>query len=85
MSATEVDPKLRDAIHSIAGDDHEHEADYLLLSERYNEMRPTIITTNLSLNQIADRIDARVASRLVDGLVIKLDLPDYRRAAQGRG
>lgn len=57
---------------------------YLLLSERYDEMRPTIITTNLSLDQIGERIDARIASRLVEGLVVHMRLDDYRKTTKGR-
>lgn len=51
---------------------------YLLIATRYDALRPTIITTNLSLNDIRDRLDARIASRLADGLVVHLDLPDWR-------
>jgi len=52
---------------------------YLLLSERYNELRPTVITTNLSLDQIGERIDARIASRLVEGLVVPMRWDDHRK------
>ena len=49
-----------------------------LLSARYDACRPTIITTNLTLNEIAGRLDARIASRLAEGFVVRIDLPDYR-------
>lgn len=37
---------------------------YLLINHRLDNMRPTIITTNLQLSQIGSRISERVASRL---------------------
>ena len=52
---------------------------YLVIDRRNREMRPTIVTTNLSLEEIETLIDARMASRLSDMKVIKLTMPDYRK------
>lgn len=52
---------------------------YLLIDRRNRDLRPTIITTNLSLEEIETTIGARIASRLSDMKVIKLNLPDYRK------
>ena len=49
-----------------------------IISARHNQGRGLIVTTNLSLNQVADRIDERVASRLAESLAVRLDLADYR-------
>ena len=51
---------------------------YTLIDVRYSGFRPTIVTTNLSLNDIANRLDTRLASRLAGGLVVELDVPDRR-------
>lgn len=52
---------------------------YLIIDRRNRELRPTIVTTNLSLEEIEEKIDARMASRLADMKVIKLNMPDYRK------
>ena len=49
-----------------------------ILTSRYNAGRGTIITTNMSLSEISERIDPRVASRLGEALNLRMDLPDYR-------
>jgi DNA replication protein DnaC len=52
---------------------------YLVIDRRNRELRPTIVTTNLSLEEIETMIDARMASRLADMTVVKLTMPDYRK------
>jgi DNA replication protein DnaC len=52
---------------------------YLIIDRRNRELRPTIVTTNLSLEEIEEKIDARMASRLADMKVIKINMPDYRK------
>lgn len=52
---------------------------YLIIDRRNRELKPTIITTNLSLEEIEKKIDARMASRLADMKIIKLNMPDYRK------
>ena len=49
----------------------------ILLGQRVNKW--TLITTNLNLQQIAERIDQRVASRIIrDGnTVVEVDAPDF--------
>lgn len=39
---------------------------FILINTRYENMLPTIITTNCSMAEIADQLDERVASRLVE-------------------
>ena len=55
---------------------------YYLLNERYNLMLPTLLTSNLDLQGIADNygsIGDRIASRIATGRnVIKLNDKDYR-------
>jgi len=67
-----------DDLGATRGTDWAVDVQCTIISSRYNSERGTVITTNLTLDEIADRLDERIASRLADGLVIRLDLPDYR-------
>ncbi|MFF3689970.1 ATP-binding protein [Streptomyces sp. NPDC002187] len=52
-----------------------------LINRRYNEMLPTLITTNLGMADLRDYIGDRVASRLTEMTdKVILDGPDRRRA-----
>jgi DNA replication protein DnaC len=52
---------------------------YLILDWRYNDMRQTVITSNLTLEKVAELIDDRLASRLVEmGEIITLKGGDWR-------
>lgn len=56
-----------------------------IIDRRYREQRDTIITSNLSLDQIEDRLNARIASRLASWELINITMPDFRKkTAQGR-
>jgi DNA replication protein DnaC len=52
---------------------------YMIIDERINNFKRTIITTNLSLQDIEQKMDARIASRLSGMKTIKLNMPDYRK------
>lgn len=52
---------------------------YVLIDRRYRYQRQTIITSNLTLRQVSELIDDRIASRIVGmGAVIELKGEDYR-------
>jgi DNA replication protein DnaC len=52
---------------------------YLIIDNRYSNMLPTIITSNLSPKLLAEKLDDRIVSRLMDGAkIIKLEGNDYR-------
>lgn len=52
---------------------------YLLINERYEDERPTIITTNCTSEELAKKIDPATISRLMEGSVfIKMTGSDYR-------
>lgn len=52
---------------------------YTLIDRRYRMMKQTIITSNLSLDDISKAIDDRITSRLIEmGKVIELNGEDYR-------
>lgn len=56
------------------------EATYRLINGRYEDMRPAIFTTNLSLPELRDAIGDRIASRLAETCTrVVLDGPDRRR------
>jgi DNA replication protein DnaC len=59
------------------------EVTYRLINGRYNDMRPSIFTTNLDLPSLRDAIGDRVASRLSESCErIVLKGPDRRRNLQ---
>ena len=50
-----------------------------IIYERDNNFKPTIITANLSLDDIANQIDKRISSRIAGmGQVIRVQGPDWR-------
>lgn len=52
---------------------------YLLIDRRYRNQKQTIVTTNLTPDQLAETIDARIVSRLAEmGVVIELTGSDKR-------
>jgi DNA replication protein DnaC len=55
---------------------------YHILNTRIDELRPTVITTNLTVNELAAAFDRRVASRLADRRCfarLTLTAEDYRK------
>jgi DNA replication protein DnaC len=52
---------------------------YLILDRRNRENKRTIVTTNLSLQDIEETLGARIASRLSDMKFIKINMQDYRK------
>lgn len=58
---------------------------YLLLNHRYNEMLPTIFTSNLTLTELAERLGDRTVSRIAGMCdVVKLDGDDRRLTEEVR-
>ena len=56
---------------------------YTLIDRRYRSMLQTIITSNKSLGQIAELIDDRISSRIVEmGAVIQMEGEDWRLKAK---
>jgi DNA replication protein DnaC len=53
---------------------------YLVIDQRVNEEKPTVITTNiLDMAEIETKLSARIASRLAEMESIKINMPDYRK------
>lgn len=58
---------------------------YLLIDRRYREMKKTYITSNLSLREIAEKLDDRISSRLAEMCeVMKFQGEDRRIKKQER-
>lgn len=55
----------------------------LIIDRRDRNMLPTIVTSNLSLADIEEKLSGRIASRLANGKVVKIDMPDYRKQRKG--
>ena len=52
-----------------------------LLDTRQNKLRPTVVTSNWDLQEIAERMDDRVASRLAGFAALELSGKDKRLRA----
>lgn len=56
------------------------EATYRLINGRYEDMRPSIFTSNLPMHELKEAIGDRIASRLAETCIrVVLDGPDRRR------
>ena len=67
-----------DDLGASRGTDWAVDVQSTIVSSRYNSERGTVFTSNLSMDEIAGRIDKRIASRLSEGLVIHVEASDYR-------
>lgn len=75
---------LIDDLGAAKTSDFVEETTYRLINSRYNDMKPTIYTTNLALPDLKDAVGDRIASRLAEDCVrIVLDGPDRRRQSSG--
>jgi len=52
---------------------------YTLINRRLNFYKRTIITSNLTLDGVRDRLSDRIASRLSEYEIIKFTMPDWRK------
>ena len=62
----------------------QHEKMYLILNHRYNEMKTTIITTNLGIAGLRKQVSERVVERMIEAAgggeyLWKLEGKSYRR------
>jgi DNA replication protein DnaC len=58
--------------------DHERRCTLELLDKRLDAMRPTVVTTNWTIEQIGKRMDERIASRLSGFVVMAFTGKDLR-------
>jgi DNA replication protein DnaC len=66
---------------STAGRESWNQTIASVLCERERTNSPTLITTNLTADQIASLYGGRIASRLIAGVCVRMDGPDGRAAA----
>lgn len=52
---------------------------FLIIDQRYQSLKPTIVTTNLSPDLMEKELGARIASRLASMRVGEIRMPDYRK------
>ena len=56
---------------------------YVIINRRYENMLPTIITTNCTMNELKDRVGERTASRIIEMTTpYKITASDYRLKAR---
>lgn len=74
----DVDVLLLDDIGTERGTDWVLETLYLLIDRRYRELKRTIITSNLNLQQLSQRLDDRIVSRIA-GMCKVVHMPGMDR------
>lgn len=67
-----------DDIGAEKSSDYTQAVIYSILNKRYEDMKPTIITTNLSSGDITGSYGSRILSRIASGVVITLEGKDRR-------
>ena len=55
-----------------------------VLDQRLNHRKPTVVTTNWTLEEIGERMDDRIASRLASYTIVALEGPDRRMKSTAR-
>ena len=70
-----------DEIGSSSGSDHEKQTLFDLINRRYNAVAPTILLSNLLLEEVREFLGARIMDRLREGggKVFVLDWESYRK------
>lgn len=68
-----------DEIGVQSGSDHEHNTVFEIINERYADMKPTVIISNLGLNEIRTVLGERIVDRFKDGgAVFSFDWDSFR-------
>lgn len=70
-----------DEVGSSSGSDHEKQALFDLINRRYNAVAPTMLLSNLSLEEVREFLGERIMDRLREGggKVFVLDWESYRK------
>jgi DNA replication protein DnaC len=68
-----------DDVGTLRNTPHAVEQQSQLLCYRYDHGLPTVLTSNLTLDQLAEYLDARIASRMQEGVVLDLGTRDWRK------
>lgn len=71
---------MLDDLGTTRGTDFEQDRLFALLNSRYEDERPTIVTSNVTIQDLAKSIGDRVVSRLTESCaVMSVDGPDLRK------
>lgn len=73
-----VDVLIVDDIGTEKNSDYVTQSWYQIINQRYNDMKPTVFTTNMTLPKISEFFGDRIASRMASGMVIKIEGNDER-------
>jgi len=80
---TEVDLLILDEIGVQLGTEHEKMLLFEIINERYQQMRPTILISNLTRDELTEYLGARVMDRFREsGAVVAFDWDSYRGSKQ---
>lgn len=70
-----------DEVGASSGSDHEKQQLFELINRRYSESRPTLLLTNLSVEEVQAYLGERIMDRLRDGggKLLRLDWESHRK------
>jgi len=70
-----------DEVGASSGSDHEKQQLFELINRRYSESRPTLLLTNLSVEEVQAYLGERILDRLRDGggKLLRLDWESHRK------
>lgn len=82
---TRTDILIIDDLGAEKSTEWARETFYMIIDRRYNMMKRTFITSNLSPKELANKLNDRLVSRLIEGaMILKIDGKDYRLASRNR-
>ena len=81
---TEIEFLVIDDLGAEAATDWAISTFYLILDRRHRNDTPTLITTNLTTQEIEEKLGARIASRLSEYRTIQLKGIDHRKMTPGQ-
>lgn len=55
---------------------------YLIINRRLNNNLSTLVTSNLTINEVEEQINARLASRFAEYKYYFINMPDYRKSSR---
>lgn len=68
-----------DDIGSEKGSEYTKESLFIIINSRYEDMRPIVFTSNLTIKELAEKFDDRIASRIVESCdIVELTGKDRR-------
>lgn len=56
----------------------------IIINKRYGKKYPTVITTNMSMDELKEHFGGHIVGRLNEGITIKINMPNYRKKLKNK-